>query len=324
MRNKDIKKLINIASDSEEQSVNSEEIKETLMGKISKSRIAKEYSEGETVAPIFVTGATKAKKYSFAKITAGAAAACLGIGAIGLAAYGNSYGSGQLPAFDSDSVSDTAQYAETDDPGSQADVTSAPESLDNTPANCEVFLLDGTFKAIQAPPYTDYSYAPNTYPVDYEVYLLDGTLVQRNTETGYMYFGQSIYSCSPIVKENGRLYFTGGGTKQDITDCISADDYFVAYYVNSATGLTHYFIVGGDLQEKYYGYIELFWLPDSNCAYYLFDYHTHIIMDDENGIPKSNTDWVDKTVQKISNRLKEKYPSLDIMDCGSGNVSEFK
>lgn len=324
MRNKDIKKLIDIASDSEEQSVDTEEIKEALMEKISKNGIAKEYGEGETVAPVFVTAAPKTKKYSLVKITAGAAAACLGIGAIGFAAYGNGYGSDQLPAFGSDTLSDAAQYAETDDTGSQTTVTSAPEILDNTPANCEVFLLDGTFKEIQAPPYTDFSHAPDTYPVDYEVYLLDGTLVQRNTETGYMLFGQSIYSCKPIVKENERLYFTGGGIKQDITDHISADDYFVAYYVNPVTKLTHYFIVGGDLQEKYYGYIELFWLPDSNRAYYHFQYYTRIIMDHENDMPKSNTDWVDRTMQKISNRLKEKYPSLDIWDGGDGSVAEFK
>ena len=110
MRDKDIKKLIDIASDGEEQSVDSEEIKKDLMDKISKNSITREYSEDETVKPKYVTTVPKAKKYSSAKITAGAAAACLIIGAIGTAAYKNSYGSKQLLPFESDNISDTVQY----------------------------------------------------------------------------------------------------------------------------------------------------------------------------------------------------------------------
>lgn len=111
MRNKDIKRLIDIASDGGEQSVDSEEIKRNLLEKISKNGITWEQSEGKTVKPVFTAASRKERKYSFAKIAAGSAAACFAIGAIGTAAYKNGYGSEQLPTLSSDNVSDTVQYA---------------------------------------------------------------------------------------------------------------------------------------------------------------------------------------------------------------------
>ena len=323
MRNNDIKKLINLASDSEEYNVDSEDIKKELMEKISKNGITREYSESETVNPIFVTAVPKAKKYYFAKITAGAVAACLGIGIIGTAAY---YNSGRLPTIDSDNAADTAQYTEDNTQALQTALAAFTQNTDPVQTAVTTRVENKgtpTIEEIQISsdnPYIQH-HLPNSSldkPFDCATYLLDGTLVRHNSETGEMDFSTNVYT--PITKENGRLYFTGDGKKRDITDRISSDDYFVVSYVNPITGLTHYFIVGGDLQAQYYGYIELFWLPNDNKNAY-FDYRFYT--GEGNIFPDiPNKDWLDRTLKEISDQLKGKKLLLDFI--GDGSVSTFK
>ena len=60
----------------------------------------------------------------------------------------------------------------------------------------------------------------------------------------------------PLLLEDGRLYFTGDGGKTDITDHISeTEPYFID--VIDEEGNTHKFIVGGRLEDEFYGYDEM-------------------------------------------------------------------
>lgn len=615
MRDKDIKKLIDIASDGEEQSVDSEEIKKELMDKISKISIKREYSDGETVKPKYVTAFPKAKKYLFTKITAGAAAVCLVIGAIGTAAYKNSYGSKQLLPFESDNISDTVQYTlsestsdlqpeisenepqiftedfdgivmtvttdktryvfdeiikvtasvknnrneavklyvgtttpahqeisteitrngrylcdpvtetcmdcaenniiiepgeeyvqemnyetyfsaefgktqklaeeglysgkstillltDTNDSsergfknyslifslilGSETDpqhefCENKPQTFTrdfdgilmtvktdkrryqiDEPIHVEASVKNTTDKAIrlfvpclgdshkqidtiiynkytclidvdtfmqfydqmidvvtiepneeytQSMTYETYtgidtssrkqaeeglyfgesvirliddsaqSLSDGNYtfhslnfslvigspsfaepltdlnPGDYEITLLDGTVVKYHNEDTDFTSGDD--SNSPIIKERDRLYFSENGKKRDITDQMSADEYFCFSYVHPHTGLTHYLIAGGNLKAKFFGYIELFWLPgDNKRAYVVYKYFTEGAnnnyldgtFDSSDAAP--NSDWLDQTLNKISDTLKEKYNIIALVE-GSTQIKEY-
>lgn len=60
----------------------------------------------------------------------------------------------------------------------------------------------------------------------------------------------------PLALEDGRLYFTGDGSRIDITDEISEAE---PYYIDmiDETGNTHKFAIGGRAETGYYGYEEM-------------------------------------------------------------------
>lgn len=320
MRDKDIKRIINNASDGEEYSVNSEDIRNALMERIGKSSNNQEASESKIIEPIVVT-AHKEKKYSFAKITASVAAACLGIGIIGAAAYNNGFGLEQLPIYDSDNVSDSL-YSENIMAIVQTELTAGTE---NTTAPNSDKKETPIFEEIQIPVEGTYDHSTDNNPSDYEITLLDGTVVKLINGESYFIGGDN--SRMPISKEWDRLYFIGDGNKRDITDQMSADEYFCVSYVHPQTGLTHYLIAGGDLKAKYFGYIELFWLPGDNMrAYAVYKFFTEGMNDyltgDYDPFNVPNKDWLDNTLKKISDTLKEKYGIYGIIE-GSGSFTDY-
>lgn len=63
----------------------------------------------------------------------------------------------------------------------------------------------------------------------------------------------------PLKLENGRLYFTGNGENIDVTDEISSDKAYVYSYQHpERDNETHYFIIGGDVENYDYGYAEIY------------------------------------------------------------------
>ncbi|MDE6725926.1 MAG: hypothetical protein K2J79_10010, partial [Ruminiclostridium sp.] len=91
---------------------------------------------------------------------------------------------------------------------------------------------------------------------------------------------------------------------------------------------THYLIAGGDLNAKYFGYIELFWLPGDNKPYVVYKYFTEGANDyaidgtfDPSNAP--NSDWLDQTLNKIYDTLKEKYDITALIE-GRSQIRDFR
>ncbi|MBD5081654.1 MAG: hypothetical protein HDT44_07825, partial [Ruminococcaceae bacterium] len=240
MRDKDIKNIINKASEGEEFSVSSEDIRNALMERIGKRgnmQANEGAGEGEIVEPIIVT-ARKEKKYSFVKIMAGVAAACLGIGIIGAAAYNGGFGgfyTDQLPTYDpgsaSDSISDiTSDNISDIDPASSTENNAFPpqtESAENTDTPNTVAPV---FAELQDTVQGNFIHeAIKGGPDQYEITLLDGTVVEvKNLDETY--FSEGDNDLMPISKVWDKMYFTAYGNKIDITDKMSADEYFCVSY----------------------------------------------------------------------------------------------
>ena len=309
MRDKDIKNIINRASESEEYNINSEEIKNTLLDRIGKTVSLQEAGNEPIVEPIIVTSTRKDKRRTFAKITAGVAAACLGVGIIGAAAY-NGFDARQLSALYSNDVylADLTESAENNTPPSQ---TETAADMENTTAYETDNELTLSFKEIKGPVEEAFDFSQNQNPGDYEITLLDGTLMQyENEHSTITYYDESPL---PIAKEGNRLYFTADGNKRDITDQMLSDKYFCVSYIHPKTGQPHYFIVGGDLEIGFFGYIEFFWLSgDSERVIVTTKYFTE--NPDKYNLGKFslyddtvNNDWISITYKKIFDALKEKY-----------------
>ena len=303
MRDKDIKNIINKASVNEEYSVSSEDIRNALMERIGKRCNEQSAGEGNVVSPIIVTAH---KKNSFVKIAAGVTAASLGIVIIGAVAYHNGFDLDRLTTFDPTNISEISTSPTASGDNSVSSNTGKKETL--------------TFEEIQIPVEGTYDHSANKNPGDFEITLLDGTVVKyHNNDTD---FTDSIDSDLPIIKECDKLYFVGDGNKRDITDQMSADEYFCVSYAHPKTGLKHYLIAGGDLKAKFFGYIELFWLPGDTRAYTVYRFFTEGMNDYGDGsydpLNAPNKDWLDNTLKKISDTLKEKYgTSILIEGCQS-------
>lgn len=224
MREQDIKKLFNLASEGEESNANSDEIKKSVLEKLGKNGLANLNAEGESVEPVFVTAPKKNGKITALKITAGAAAACLGIAFIGNAVY---HSGGLSALMEVDAANFTPDY--------------------------ELFLLDGkNFK--------------------YDGYT-DSFSAHRGTET----------ESKLLSEENGRLYFIKNAgeisrgisdkpVKEDITDKISSGSCYIYSYDNPDNTVfkTHSVIIGGDIANNDYGYIELYKINNDGLWRYEF------------------------------------------------------
>ncbi|MCM1298439.1 MAG: hypothetical protein NC203_04755 [Firmicutes bacterium] len=176
------------------------------------------------------------------------------------------------------------------------------------------------------PDMSDYSYNKRLYEnPDVEFCLLDGTLVQCVEEENMISCTSSMNPNYPICSRDGKLYYTGNGTKENITDIISDGGYFVTSYINSVTGFTHYIIVGGDLENNDYGYIDLYKLSEDGMRWET-SYTTHCgelknALESDSGslLDAYRNNWFGSIEKKISKTLEASYPGT-IIGGGGGTV----
>ncbi len=228
MKEKDIKKLFDKASYTEGYGINSEKIKEDVFKKLNKvPEHGDAYmEEGESVEPIFVT--PKSRKFPAAKvITAAATAACLGVVSVSTGFFG-SVKSEQSPL----SVGSDLTQA--------VDVSNQAQSQEG-PLIMRLNLLDGNGFNLSAGP----SGVQCTFVTTRNSYIL-------SEENGRLYFVQNAGEIGLDHKEKA--------VKEDITDKISKDNFYLYTYQNPANTVepTHYVFIGGDVAGGDYGYAEVF------------------------------------------------------------------
>ena len=222
MKEQDIKKIFSIAADGAENGIESEEIKTVVLEKLGKraAEVSENTDNEETVKPVFVT-VSKNRRGRNIKIAAGAAAACLGISVLGVSLIEGNVG-----------------------------VTPPLSQNVNLPS-----------KRTDADIFAERKEAKSW------LYELD----QSYHEPGYGYSDYAANLSYLLSEEDGRLYFikraegikigqSNEEIKEDITDLISYDDYYLYTYENpyNKDNPTHYILAGGNLAENDYGYMELF------------------------------------------------------------------
>lgn len=228
MKEKDIKKLFDRASYTEGYGINSEKIKEDVFKKLNKvpEHGGVYMEEGESVEPIFVT--PKSRKFPAAKvITAAATAACLGVVSVSTGFFG-SVKSEQSPL----SVGSDLTQA--------VDVSNQAQSQEG-PLIMRLNLLDGNGFNLSAGP----SGVQCTFVTTRNSYIL-------SEENGRLYFVQNAGEIGLDHKEKA--------VKEDITDKISKDNFYLYSYQNPSNTVepTHYVFIGGDVATGDYGYAEVF------------------------------------------------------------------
>lgn len=101
-----------------------------------------------------------------------------------------------------------------------------------------------------------------------QITLLDGSRAEMNYKDDSITFDKT-NDTAILCEENGRLYFVNtAGDKEDITDKISENDFYLYIYENpeNAVNRLHYIVVGGDVSSGNYGYCEVFQVDtDSWC-----------------------------------------------------------
>ncbi|MCM1298436.1 MAG: hypothetical protein NC203_04740 [Firmicutes bacterium] len=263
MKEKDIKKLFNAAAYGSENLVGSEEIKSAVMEKLGKNASIGLTSDGdETVQPVFVTVPEKNGKRRI-KIAAGATAACLGITVLSLALIRGSSTVGALSQEASPTAEETAAAEEIEVLPQEASPTA-----EETAAAEEIEVLPQETSQAAEEAKTDIA----EFVPEYELRLLDGSFVKGYTdgESPVVEF-KSASASHLLSEENGRLYFVKNAgeidfndpskaVKEDITDKISSDNFYLFTYDNPDNPIsqTHYVIVGGDVSANCYGYAEVF------------------------------------------------------------------
>ena len=69
---------------------------------------------------------------------------------------------------------------------------------------------------------------------------------------------------TPIVLEDGRLWFVNGGERTDITDRVDDSTPFVYEHTDPATGNKGYLVLGGTPED--FGWAEFFMAEDGTCS----------------------------------------------------------
>lgn len=228
MKDNDIKMYFeNAVEANEDTGIEPEKIKNRVMAELGKTAVANltNPQNGEEVTPVFVKA--PARKFPKAKvITAAATAACLGVVSVSTGFFGL-VGGGESPLSN---------------PGtSQGETVLKEETAEDAYAEY--------LKRKEATTWT---------------YNLD----QTYSEPGY---GNLVNLSYLLSAEEGRVYFIKradqpnallDAPKEDITDLISYEDYYIYPYENPYTKSTHYIIAGGSVPDNDYGYADFYKTDD--------------------------------------------------------------
>ena len=98
----------------------------------------------------------------------------------------------------------------------------------------------------------------------------------------------------PLVLQDGRLYFTGDGSKTDITDNISEEE---PYYIDvtDEAGNTHRFIIGGRAEAGCYGYNEILIDSEGNVRGGVGNFGAKV---------EESAEWLQKAEEEVLNLYK--------------------
>lgn len=219
MKEKDIKTLFAKASYTEEDNVNTEEIKSDVLKKLSKTAAIAPTLNEEGVKPVFV--AQKARKFPVGKTVAAAAtAACLGVVSISTGFFG--LAQAEQSPFSADSeIQETTEAA--------GDNTDNSDGRKYAPTHVPIALKDGSIAEIR-----------------------------DNTGSGSSTNGDLKNQKPILLERDGRVYYIGDGEEEDITGRFDEDTPLIIPYENKDSGLTHYIIIGGTVTSGGYGYVEIF------------------------------------------------------------------
>lgn len=306
MKDNDIKMYFeNAVEANEDTGIEPEKIKNRVMAELGKNAVANltNPQNGEEVTPVFVKA--PAKKFPKAKvITAAATAACLGVASISTGFFGLVGGASSPYSADTEetAAADIEETTETD-----------TEARD---------FIDG-----------DYLHMTNPWETGETIMsfnLLDGslfTLTELNAR-----FDDNI-STYILSEENGRLYFVKNAgeidlfhkekaVKEDITDKISSDNFYLYTYENPANIIeqTHYVLIGGDVANNDYGYAELFKVNSEENSWAC---HACYTKEDPARPPQYSDSGTSGKPQWLVNgiiMIEEQYGETEIMMKGSGSI----
>lgn len=102
---------------------------------------------------------------------------------------------------------------------------------------------------------------------------------------------------TPIVQENGKLWFVGGGERTDLTGLIDENTPYVYENTDPATGNKGYVIVGGTVDH--FGWAEFFGTEDGAGSLTGLDYaDTYLLI---NGVRQPSYQMTEELVEKLNN-----------------------
>lgn len=311
MKDNDIKMYFeNAVEANEDTGIEPEKIKNRVMAELGKNAVANltNPQNGEEVTPVFVKA--PAKKFPKAKvITAAATAACLGVVSVSTGFFGLAGGASSPYSADTEE-------------------TAAADTEETTEANAETLShpygpeLEKLYEEAAANPIMSFN-------------LLDGTpfklieLYFAEPPAPYSEYDVSTYILS---EENGRLYFVKNAgeidlfhkekaIKEDITDKISRDNFYLYTYENPGNIMeqTHYVLIGGDLANNDYGYVELFKTYSENNSWEIHGNFSKEAPEYPPLYPDSGTSGKPQWLVNGVRMIEEQYGEKEIMRQGSGS-----
>ena len=97
-------------------------------------------------------------------------------------------------------------------------------------------------------------------------FVSGGQAVIQTSEDGKLSVGLTIggEEQTPIVLEDGRLWFVNGGERTDITDRVDDSTPFVYEHTDPATGNKGYLVLGGTPED--FGWAEFFLTEEGGCS----------------------------------------------------------
>ncbi len=243
MREKDIKKIFDTYCGSGEKSgkaeVSSERVKASVMEKIGMSAAESFYTdsqEKEPIKPVFAAVPKKKRNGAALKIAAWiGAAACIGAVVMSMGLFGGNGLSFILQNNTMPTASDTAasgQYVNME--------------LFIKDKNMSLFLMDGMHF---------------TYTVgnenDNEAFRYDHSKIEQYNVVPFLYLKDGILYFDPT--DDNKVH------PEDITGKINKNDFYLYTYSNSDNPVdsTHYLLMGGDVREGKFGYMEIFKVKNS-------------------------------------------------------------
>lgn len=274
MKDNDIKKIFDSAIESDaDTDINAEKIQNTVMERLGKQAgdNLKLSDSEKTVEPVFVTVPVKKSRKAPA-IIAAAAAVCLGITAVSTGFFGIRSNLSTLTNDTSDTAEQTEAvqgYIAAETP----DETKAADNIGEEITQSEETEIEKPSENPEEIPAVSYeSWEDNIgkeYPLKNNCFtLLDGTkvVVGEDIISGSLDHEKADWL---ISEDNGRVYYWNGKEKKDITDFMSTETPYIDSYENEESGLTHYVVIGGDVDSGKYGYAEMFATHERSWRFYM-------------------------------------------------------
>lgn len=301
MKDNDIKMYFeNAAEANEDTGIEPEKIKNRVMAKLGKTAAANltNPQNGEEVTPIFVKA--PARKFPKAKvITAAATAACLGVVSVSTGFFGLAGGAATPGSAEIEETTADSDYP--------CETAFELPNFDGVEPIMSFKLLDGSdFKQI---------------PDNRAAAIGPAEALDDNIST-YI-----------LSEENGRLYFVKNAgeidlfhkekaVKEDITDKISSDNFYLYTYENpdNTVQQTHYVVIGGSLADNDYGYAELFKTDTERNQWVSCGRYSNEAPEQPPLYPDSGTSGKPQWLINGVKAIEEQYGEKEIMRNGTGSL----